>query len=39
MVPCVVAHRILCRGSVRLGQRTRARAILDTILQKTRIPS
>jgi MoxR-like ATPase len=39
MVPCVVAHRILCRGSVRLGQRTRARAILDTILQKTRVPS
>lgn len=39
MVPCVVAHRILCRGSVRLGQRTRARAILDTILQKTRVPN
>lgn len=39
MVPCVVAHRVLCRGSVRLGQRTRARAILDTILQKTRVPS
>jgi MoxR-like ATPase len=39
MVPCVVAHRILCRGSVRLGQRTRARAILDNILQKTRVPS
>jgi MoxR-like ATPase len=39
MVPCVVAHRILCKGSVRLGQRTRARAILDSILQKTRVPS
>ena len=39
MVPCVVAHRVLCRGSVRLGQRTRARAILDTILQKTRVPT
>ena len=38
MVPCVVAHRVLCRGAVRLGQRTRARAILDSILQKTRVP-
>lgn len=38
MVPYVAAHRVLCRGSVRLGQRRRARAILDEILQKTPVP-
>lgn len=38
MVPYVVAHRVLCRGAVRLGQRARARAILDDILQKTPVP-
>ncbi|MCY2965864.1 MAG: MoxR family ATPase [Planctomycetota bacterium] len=38
MVPYVVAHRVLCRGAVRLGQRARAKAILDDILQKTPVP-
>lgn len=34
----VLAHRLVCRGSIRLGQRSRARAILDQILQKTSVP-
>ena len=38
MFPSVVAHRVLCRGSIRLGQRTRARAILEEILQRTPVP-
>jgi len=34
----VLAHRLVCRGSIRLGQRARARAILDQILQQTSVP-
>ena len=35
----VLAHRIVCRGLVREGQRDRARAIIRQILQKTPVPA
>lgn len=38
LVPPVLAHRLICRGNVRLGQRARARAILDQILQRIPVP-
>jgi len=34
----VLAHRLVCRGAIRLGQRSRSRGILDQILQKTAVP-
>ncbi|MSR59704.1 MAG: MoxR family ATPase [Planctomycetaceae bacterium] len=38
LAPHVLAHRLICRGPVRFGQRTRARAILEQILQQTPVP-
>ncbi|HTI51941.1 MAG TPA: MoxR family ATPase [Planctomycetaceae bacterium] len=38
LVPPVLAHRLICRGNVRLGQRARARAILEQILQRIPVP-
>jgi MoxR-like ATPase len=38
MVPSVLAHRVICRGSTRFGQRTRARTVLDQILQRIPAP-
>ncbi|MBS0261847.1 MAG: MoxR family ATPase [Planctomycetes bacterium] len=38
LVVPVLAHRTICRGPVRLSQRTRARAILEQILQKIPVP-
>jgi MoxR-like ATPase len=35
----VLAHRIVCRGLVREGQRDRARTIIRQILQKTPVPA
>jgi MoxR-like ATPase len=35
----VLAHRIVCRGLVREGQRDRARAVIRQILQKTPVPA
>jgi MoxR-like ATPase len=35
----VLAHRIVCRGLVREGQRERARTIVRQILQKTPVPA
>jgi MoxR-like ATPase len=38
LVPHVLSHRLICRGGFRLGQRARARAILDQLLQRTPVP-
>jgi MoxR-like ATPase len=38
LVPHVLAHRVICRGNVRFGQRARARAILERILERTAVP-
>ncbi|MGQ0635152.1 MAG: AAA family ATPase [Planctomycetaceae bacterium] len=38
LVVPVLAHRLICRGPVRFGQRARARAILDQVLQQTPVP-
>jgi MoxR-like ATPase len=38
LVPHVLSHRLICRGGFRLGQRARARAILDQILQQVPVP-
>jgi MoxR-like ATPase len=38
LVPPVLAHRLICRGNVRLGQRARARAILEQMLQRIPVP-
>ncbi|MFN0052775.1 MAG: AAA family ATPase [Planctomycetales bacterium] len=38
LVPPVLAHRLMCRGPVRFGQRVRAKAILDQILQTVPVP-
>ncbi len=35
----VLAHRIVCRGLVREGQRDRARTVIRQILQKTPVPA
>src|ERR1700733_2398947 len=35
----VLAHRIVCRGLVREGQRDRSRAVIRQILQKTPVPA
>lgn len=35
----VLAHRIVCRGLVREGQRERARTVIRQILQKTPVPA
>jgi len=35
----VLAHRIVCRGLVREGQRDRSRTVIRQILQKTRVPA
>jgi MoxR-like ATPase len=34
----VLAHRVVCRGLVREGQRSRSRAIIRQILESTRVP-
>ncbi|MBW3541338.1 MAG: MoxR family ATPase [Planctomycetes bacterium] len=34
----VLAHRVVCRGLVREGQRSRSRAIIRQILDSTRVP-
>lgn len=34
----VLAHRLICRGPVRYGQRSRSRAILEQILQRVPVP-
>jgi MoxR-like ATPase len=34
----VLAHRIICRGSLRFAQRPRSQAILEQILQKVPVP-
>jgi MoxR-like ATPase len=38
MVPPVLAHRVLCKGLVRHGQRGRAKALLQQILSRVRVP-
>jgi MoxR-like ATPase len=38
LVPPVLAHRLVCRGNVRLGQRSRARAILEQLMQQIPVP-
>jgi MoxR-like ATPase len=38
LVPHVLSHRLICRGGFRLGQRARARAVLDQLLQRTPVP-
>jgi MoxR-like ATPase len=38
LVVPVLAHRTICRGPLRFAQRTRARAILEQILQKVPVP-
>jgi MoxR-like ATPase len=35
----VLAHRIVCRGLVREGQRDRSRTVVRQILQKTPVPA
>jgi MoxR-like ATPase len=35
----VLAHRIVCRGLVREGQRDRSRTVIRQILQKTPVPA
>jgi MoxR-like ATPase len=34
----VLAHRVVCRGLIREGQRNRARDIIDRIVKQTRVP-
>lgn len=34
----VLAHRVVCRGAVRFGQRARAHSVLEQILQRTAVP-
>lgn len=38
LVPHVLSHRVICRGGFRLGQRARARAVLDQLLQQIPVP-
>jgi len=38
LVPHVLAHRVICRGPVRLSQRARAKAILEQLLQRIVVP-
>ena len=38
LVVPVLAHRTICRGPMRFAQRTRARGILEQILQKVPVP-
>ncbi len=38
LVVPVLAHRIICRGSLRFAQRPRSQAILEQILQKVPVP-
>jgi MoxR-like ATPase len=38
LISPVLAHRIICRGPVRFGNRARARAVLEQIVQRTAVP-
>lgn len=38
LVSHVLSHRLICRGGFRLGQRARARAVLDQLMQRIPVP-
>ena len=35
---CVLAHRVICRGLIREGQRDRAKSVIQQVLDKTPVP-